>query len=339
MKNGKVQLEEKRIDVLIRAFYNEYELKGGPFLDIRVILSQMLQLFGMMVIGYVLYKLQIMDLDFNKRLNKIIMSVSLPALVLSSVLSQETTQGTVVRTLFVIAVVMYLVLPVIAYILVRILRIPKEQQGVYMFMTVYSNIGFMGYPVVNAIYGPTGVFYASIFNIIFNLSAFTMGVFIIRYGQKDSVKFEMKRVLTPGFLGCVLAIILYFCKVRFPDLVMELLGTVGGLTTPLAMILMGSILAAMDIKEIFNDHKVYLYAVIKQILLPLLMWPLIRWAIKDPLILGITFLLAAMPIANMSVLFATEYHRDEKLAAKNVFITTLLSIITVPLVMYICQLS
>ncbi len=297
----------------------------------------MLQLFGIMVIGYALYKLNIMNLDFNKRLNKIIMSVSLPALVLSSVLSQETTQGNVVGQLFVIAVTMYLALPVLAYVLVKILRLPKEQQGVYMFMTVYSNIGFMGYPVVNALYGPLGVFYASVFNIIFNLSAFTMGVFIIRYGQKDAVKFELKRLLTPGFIMCVVAVILYFVQVKLPQDVMELLGTVGGLTTPLAMILMGATLAAMNIKEIFNDWRVYPYAVIKQLALPLLIWPLLHRILQDPLVLGITFLLSAMPIANMSVLFATEYHRDEKLAAKNVFITTLLSIITVPLVIYICM--
>ncbi|MCW5336067.1 AEC family transporter, partial [Pseudomonas aeruginosa] len=109
------------------------------------------------------------------------------------------------------------------------------------------------------------------------------------------------------------------------------------LTTPLAMLLMGATLAAMNVKEIFNDWRVYPYAVIKQLGLPLLMWPLLKWVIKDPFILGITFLLAAMPVANMSVLFATEYHRDEKLAAKNVFITTLLSIITVPMVIYICM--
>ena len=208
-----------------------------------------------------------------------------------------------------------------------------------MFMTVYSNIGFMGYPVVNAVYGPVGVFYASVFNIVFNLSAFTMGVFIIRYGQKDTVRLDIKRIFTPGLIVCIIALIMYFMQMKFPAVVMELLGTVGGLTTPLAMILMGATLGAMEIREIFNDWHVYPYALIKQFLLPLIMWPVLSRVIADPFVLGITFLLAAMPIANMGVLFATEYHRDEKLAAKNVFITTILSIITVPAVVFICQLG
>ena len=197
----------------------------------------------------------------------------------------------------------------------------------------------MGYPVVNAIYGPLGVFYASVFNIIFNLSAFTMGVFIIHYGSKDAVKWDVKRVLTPGFVFSILAVVIYFMPISFPDPVIELLGTVGGLTTPLAMLLIGATLGAMDIKEIFNDWRVYPYAIVKQFVLPLIMWPVLSRLINNPFILGITFILAAMPIANTSVLFATEYHRDEKLAAKNVFITTVLSIITVPAVVYICQLS
>lgn len=308
-------------------------------MDIRVILNQMMQLFGILIIGYVLYKIQIVNQDFNKRLNKIIMSVTLPALILSSVLSQDASQSDVVGQLFLIAVIMYLILPVIAYVLVKILRLPKDQQGVYMFMTVYSNIGFMGYPVVNAVYGPLGVFYASVFNIIFNLSAFTMGVFIIRYGQKETAKLDVKRIFTPGLVVCILALILYFLQVKFPAAVMELLGTVGGLTTPLAMILMGATLGAMNIREIFSDWHVYPYAVIKQLVLPLMIWPILSRMIADPFVLGITFLLAAMPVANMAVLFANEYHRDEKLAAKNVFITTVLSIITVPVVVYICQLS
>lgn len=308
-------------------------------MDIRVILSQMVQLFSIMIIGYVLYKTKIMNLDFNKRLNKIIMNVTLPALILSSVLSQDSAQGDVVGQLFAIAVAMYLALPVIALLLVKVLRLPLEQQGVYMFMTVYSNIGFMGYPVVNAIYGSLGVFYASVFNIIFNISAFTMGVFIIHYGSRSAVKLEVKRVLTPGLIMSSIAVIIYFVPVKFPEPVMELLGTVGGLTTPLAMILIGATLGAMDIREIFNDWRVYPYAIVKQLGLPLLAWPLLSRLISDEFILGITFLLTAMPIANTSVLFATEYHRDEKLAAKNVFITTVLSIITVPAVVYICQLS
>lgn len=299
----------------------------------------MVQLFSIMILGYVLCKLQIMNQDFNQRLNKIVMNVTLPAMILSSVLTQEGGSGAIVVYLFKLAVALYLLLPVVAFVLVKLLRFPKEQQGLYMFMTVYSNVGFMGYPVINAIYGPQGVFYTAIFNIIFNLSAFTLGVWIINYGSGESVRFDYKKLLTPGVLFSILAVVVYFLQIRLPEPIVNVFNTVGSMTTPLAMILIGATLGAMNLKEIFNEWRMYPYAVIKQLGLPLLAWPLLSRLIADELILGITFILVSMPIANTSVIFATEYGRGQKLAAKNVFITTLMSIVTVPVVVYLCQLA
>ena len=101
------------------------------------------------------------------------------------------------------------------------------------------------------------------------------------------------------------------------------------------MILIGANLAAMDLKSIFNDWHVYVYSVVKQAVLPLLLWPVLKLCVPDEFILNIIYILILMPVANTSVLFATEFGGNEHLAAKTVFITTVMSIVTVPLLLMV----
>ena len=303
------------------------------------IFSQMVQLFSILIIGYILCKRDIMNADFTRRMNKIVVNITLPALILHSVLGAEGGDPELVLYLFGLAVALYLIMPFIAMGLTKLLHVPRHEEGLYAFMMVYSNIGFMGYPVIRAAYGDLAVFYASIFNIMFNVSGFTMGIWLIHRGTGATAKFNMKKLLSPGILFSLLAVAFYLLHVRLPEPVSQLIGTIGELTTPLAMLLIGATLGQMNVKEVFNDWHMYPFAVVKQILLPLASWPLIRLATADPLIQGIMLILMAMPVANTSVLFATEYGLSEKTAAKNVFFTTLISILTVPLVVMICNVG
>ncbi len=300
------------------------------------IFSQMVQLFSILIIGYILCKRDVMNADFTRRLNKIVVNVTLPALILSAVLGAEGSDNALVFYLFGLAVVMFLALPFVTLGVAKLMRFPKQEEGLYAFMMAYSNIGFMGYPVIRAVYGDIGVFYTSIFNIMFNVSGFTLGIWLIHRGSGSKAPFTPKKLLSPGILFSALAIVFYLLKVQLPDPVCELIRTIGNLTTPLAMLLIGATLGQIPLKEVFNDWHMYPFAVVKQILLPLALWPLIRLVTSDPMIRGIMLVLMAMPVANTSVLFATEFGLAEKTAAKNVFFTTLVSILTVPLVVMIC---
>ena len=120
----------------------------------------------------------------------------------------------------------------------------------------------------------------------------------------------------------VLAIVVYFLNLDFPQDIRSVVSSVGAITTPLAMILIGANLAAMELKSIFNDWHVYVYSVVKL-------------CVPDEFILNIIYILLLMPVANTSVLFATEFGGNEHLAAKTVFITTVMSIVTVPLLLMV----
>lgn len=304
--------------------------------DIMVVINQMIQLFMIITLGYILNKIKIFDQTLNKKLTTLLLSVTTPAMILNSVLINENKASlNQVTTTFIVTILVFALLPIISFGLVKIMRIPKNQQGLYMFMTVFSNIGFMGFPVIQAIFGSEAIFYTAIFNMAFNLLIFSLGLVLMNYGSENKIELNLKKVITPGVIASIIALIIYFTKMSFPIVIVNTCSMIGGLTTPLAMLVIGSTLANMPVKEVFNDFRIYPYTIIKQILIPIIAFPILSYFIKDTYLLGITFIILAMPVANSAVLFATEYHGDVKLAAKTVFLTTLTAVITIPALVYL----
>ena len=143
---------------------------------------------------------------------------------------------------------------------------------------------------------------------------------------------KIKNLLSPGVIASIIALIIYFAHIQLPDVIASTVSMIGDITTPVAMLIIGSTLATIPLKEVFMELKIYPYTLIKQILVPVIVYPILKLFIADPLVLGVTLIMISMPVGNSAVLFATEYDGDVSLAAKAVFMTTLLSIITIPLI-------
>lgn len=297
-----------------------------------LLFKQMIKFFLIMSLGFLMFKIGFMDREFNKKLSKILLNITLPALILNSVLSQTSRpDGKSILYVFLIAALMYLLLPILGIAVSHFFPVPQQKKSIYAFMTAYGNIGFMGFPIIGVLYGTTAILYTAIFNILFNLSAYTIGTLIMTGNSNDNAKMNVSHLMNPGFLISLFSILVYFINPSVPEVLADTISTIGNVTTPLSMILIGSTLATNNIREIFQDKFVYVFACFRQILLPLISLAFIHLFIHDNLILNVTFILMLMPAANSAVMFATEYHADERLASKGVFITTLLSIITIPL--------
>lgn len=307
-------------------------------MDIGVLINQLIQLFIVICMGYLLYKINIFNEEVTQKLTKLLLHVSMPAMILSSVLAQtERPPVNEVVEVFIIALAMFVLLPVIGIIVAKLMRMPKEQQGLYIFMTTFSNVGFMGFPIIDALYGEKGVFYAAIINIIFNVAVYTYGTVMMHYGTGKKADLNFKKLITPGILCSIAAILIYAADISFPAPIESAIDKIGSITTPIAMMLIGATLAKMDVKSVFNDWRVYMFSVVKQLILPILLFYAANIFIKNEFILGITLIMFLMPVANTALLFATEYKRDEKLAAKTVFITTLMSLATIPFGIWFCM--
>ena len=302
-------------------------------MNINVVINQMLQLFLILGLGYFLNKIKLFDTAINQKLNLLILNVTTPAMILASVSSNNQSSNTgVVLKVLLVAIAIFVILPILSFILVKIMRVPKHQEGIYMFMTVFSNIGFMGFPVIKSIFGSQAVFYTAIFNMVFSLLVFTLGIFLINYGTENKADFNIKTLLSPGIVSSFGAIVIYFLKIPIPSVLGSTLNSVGNITTPIAMMLIGSTLANIDIKEVFTEFRIYPYTLVRQILIPAVFYPILKFFISNPLILGVTLIVLAMPVGNSAVQFATKYDADIDLAAKSVFITTLISVFTIPLI-------
>lgn len=306
-------------------------------MDVFVILHQMVQLFILLGLGYLLYKVKVIDSDFNKKLTRFVLDFTLPLMMLASMLDQPAEREYLpVAKMFGISIIIYMILPVLAFVIVKILRMPEKDQGMYMMMLTYGNVGFMGFPILDAIYGSKGVFYATMLNIVFNVSAFSAGVIMVNYKAKGSStnKIQLKSIFSPCIIISLISIAIYFTGIVFPQDIVSACSAAGGLTSPLAMIIIGSTLATMDIKSVFDDWRIYLFTFVKQIALPIIMWLILRVFIKDEMMLGICTILMMMPTANICVMLANRHNRNEKLAAKGIFVTTLFAMVSVPLLMF-----
>ena len=313
-------------------------------INMIVLIEQLIQLFIIICVGFIAYKVNIFNDKSIKSLNRFILDITLPLMMIDSVLSmKQRPEGTEVFTLSGASFIFYLFMPIIAFIVVKImvktLHIKRSRQGAYMFMLIFANVGFMGFPILQAAcgaQGDTAVFYAAVLNIFFNISAFTYGVVMIGYGEAKQTALKLKSLLSPGIVSAVLAIVIYLLDIHLPSTIESVIDTVGGLTSPLAMILVGTTLASIKLSEVFNEWRVYVFVLIKQFFLPILLYPVFRLFLGDTLLFNVLFIEFLMPVANTALMLSGEYGGDTKFISKTIFISTAMSLVTIPLTIYLC---
>ncbi|SFJ28508.1 AEC family transporter [Terrisporobacter glycolicus] len=303
-------------------------------MDIGVIVNQMLVLFIVMIIGYITNKKNILDVNVNKKISSLLLNITAPALILSSVVNRDKAgDPKLVLDIAVLAIILYAILPFLGIVLAKILKVPKEDENLYQFMTIFSNVGFVGFPVIESIFGSEAVFFAAIINLVFNVFCYSYGIYLI--SESNKLSFDIKTLINPGIIVSIIAIIIYITNIEVPLVIKETTSMIGGITTPLAMMLIGSSLGEIPIKEVFLEKRLYPYTFIKQIIMPIIFFLILKPFVTNELILGIIIIVSAMPVATITIMFCNEYEGNISLASKTIFITTLCSIVTIPALVYI----
>lgn len=302
-------------------------------MHIQVIVNQMIILFLVIIVGYIANKVGILDKSQNQKLSSLILNITCPALILSSVFETKSGDFKTVIQIFIISIAIYIVLPFMGILFGKILKVPKEDRNLYQFMTIFSNIGFMGYPVIQSIFGTQALFFAAICNMIFNIFCYSYGIYLM--SGCDKLSFDFKKIINPGIIFSIIAVIIYLTKWQMPQIIGETSSLIGATTTPLAMMLIGSSLADIPPKEVINDVRIYLYTIIKQIVMPILFWWVLKFIVFDKVVLGVLVILVAMPVGSITVMFCNQYKGNIDLASKSIFITTLASVFTIPTLVYL----
>lgn len=302
-------------------------------MNIAHIFAQMLILFLTIGVGYAAAKLGHLGPDFNRSLSNLVVYFTSPALVLYSVIGAERVlSNRQVLLLTGISLASYAALILIGLFLPRLLRVPTEDAGIYRFMTIFSNVGFMGFPVVEAIFGADAVFFAAIFQIPFNLLSFTYGLRLI---AGRGTKLTARQLLNPMTISTLLAYVLYLANFRAPAVVIDLCNFIGSITSPAAMIILGVALASVPLKSVFTDAACYGLSLAKLLVIPILTYLALRPLVSNELIVGVTVVMMAMPVATNTTMLCAQYGGNSAAAARGVFLTTLLSVVTIPFLMWL----
>lgn len=295
------------------------------------IVSQMIILFILVIVGYGLSKKKLMDVEFDRKLSSFVILVSCPCLILSSVMSGEMPDRKLILPLLAVGFATYIILIGGAFLLPRIFPIKKEERGIYSFMLAFGNVGFIGYPIVASIFGPQAVFYASILNVPNTLVIFVLGTLFI-LDDAGKVRFDWSTLYCPAMIASYLAILIVAVGWVPPYTISTPCQLLGNMTVPSALLIIGSSMAQIPVRRMLGNAGIYIMSAFRLVLMPLLILWVSRLCYVDEQIADINMVLAAMPVASYGTLFCIQYHRGEAVMAQGTFITTLLSVLTIPLI-------
>ena len=301
-------------------------------MEIMVVFQTMLKLFLLLILGFVLFKCHIFDEYTNKKISALIVNVASPMLIISSIAGVEGSNKSIVFLMIGAGILMYIGFIILGKIINRIFPFPKKDWPVYECMVVFANTGFMGYPVLLDVFGQEAVFYASLIHMAFNFFVYTYAIMCLTKGDDSEFKLNFKQLLTPGIILSFVGIFIYLFDIQLPSVLMDTINSVGSLTAPLSMMMIGSSLAVYPIKDSFTDWRSYLFACVRLLIIPFVTMLICRLIHIDPYYANITIITNAMPVGSMVLMLATQYNANVKIVTRNIVVSTLLSVITIPIV-------
>ena len=286
-------------------------------------------LFGM-AMGYLAHRLGYLGGETDQKLSKIILNITMPCLIVASVATGDELPGAAeILSVLKVAAVFYGMELLLSTVVPRLLGGTDKQKGVWRYTLVFPNMAFIGYPVAVALFGPEALFYAVILVLPFNLLAYSLGPLMLA----GRAKFRWQQLTSPCIIASVIALVVALGHIQLPAIVGECAGFVGNLTTPLSLLVVGSLLAGLSVGKVFASHRLWALTAVRLLVLPALLWLLLGWMnVEPPMVAGIAVILMAMPTAVNGSMLSMEYGGDTECMAQITFLTTLVSIITIPVV-------
>ncbi|MGX9756165.1 AEC family transporter [Clostridioides difficile] len=297
------------------------------------IFIQVAVLFIIILVGYFIRKFNLLDEHCTSKLSNLTMTIFLPSMIISSMqINFDNKMIQKILLLLFISLVMYIVSIVIAFLLKYILKCEDTKDlGIYQYIVVFSNVAFMGYPVIEAVLGHEAIFYTAIFNLPFNLFSFTLGIYLLSKGSTTK-GFSMKSLISPATIAVVIGLFLFITGLRLPQFINDPLEMLGSMTTPISMIIIGSLLANSSAIDCFVNKRLYLVTIVRLLVLPVIIYFILKGWVNDKMILAIPVVISSMPAAANTAIFANQYDSNVTLASQCVFFTTLFSVISIPFI-------
>lgn len=309
-------------------------------MDLSIIIEPIIKLFIVIAIGFAAAKSGYLPVQYKDIISKVIKQITLPLLIITSMMSKELTQDALVNTgiAALSATVVIVVLYGAGLVTAKIFKLEEPTKTVHALLSSTGNVVFLGYPVISAVYGAEGLYYAVIYGIINDIFLWSLGVYLVNNSVgKGNSKETLKKLLNPNTISCIVGIVFMLLGVKFPPILFDTLSGVGHLTTNLSMLFIGMVLATVNIKKIYKRVSMLSIITLKMVIVPVAAAFLLKMFGVNPITCGAIVLQIAMPAQTVMSIITNEAGSDVSYAAEYIFLSTILSIGTLPLVYYLAE--
>ena len=341
-----------------------------------LIFQKMLTVFLLMAIGFIFGRKNWINDDNSGLLSKIVINVANPGMIIAAGLSRDSSLSNelLIHT-FVMAVLFYIALLATAPLIMRLMRIPASMRGTYQYMYVFGNIGFMGMPLIVAVYGSESALLVALFNFVFTLLMYTYGIAVVRKEAavnagtcgtitssgtrsgvdeavgdataetagihakaaagdtgKGRIRAAAGNIINIGTISSILALTFFLTQIQVPDFLYDTFEMMSNLACPLSMFVIGASLSKIAPVKLISDLRLNAFILVRLIVIPVLGIALVRYLVHpEDLLMRVFYVMISVPFASTSVMIAQEYGGQKGIASQGVALSTLVSVLTIPL--------
>ncbi len=315
-------------------------------MHIDIVFTQIFILGILIILGIITSKLGVITINSKDMLANVIFNITLPLMLLCNFSKLTITPRLLTNSLHLIlsTFFMMLLMLLVSWVITKFLRMRKGEASIFKAHSVFGNIVYLGFPLILALYGEEGLLYAGMYQFVTNILVWTIGVIILNQGKELSVWQNIRHILNPNTFAVLIGFLMFLFSIKLPMVFMKSLGGLGESTIYLSMLYIGSMMYYTNMKGYLNKKEVYIFTFTKLIFLPVLVLLVFSKLISffpgsiDVIIVSVLVVLASMPAMANVVIMAKIFGADDKLATANVFVSTIVSLVTLPLILLLIDM-
>lgn len=312
-------------------------------MDFSALIVIIATLFLLLVCGFIARKLKIIDDTSSKNLSTLIIKIGQPMMIISALAEAEFSYDKLADAgrIVLIGFALHAFMALLAYVMCKGFR-DIDERKISEFSLLFTNVGFIGFPIMEALFGPEGLFLASFYVISFHIFLWTWGIAILAR-KRDDIKLTVKKVfINFGTVPCLIGILIYLIAIPLPnfstpDFILKFLKYLSNLCTPISVLITGALLAKRTAKQIFGSLKIYYFSAMKLIVMPLVVCVLLAITPLDSQTVLFCTAMAALPSASTITMLSELYNLDSEYAAQTVGTSSLLCVATIPLILMLAE--
>lgn len=304
-------------------------------MDFFLTLSNVLVLFLLILIGFIVGRKNLVDQLGQAQISKLVLYVTMPATIIVG-MQLDFAWDKLILALKIIAIMIffYVLIFFLSSLLIKRFKLEKNQKDILLAGSIMGNNSFMGYPLVIAILGQEALFYAVLSSgLLYELISWSLGSYIIGRNAREKQSFSAKKILlSPGIISLLIGLVLFLGQIKLPAIAFNTLKILSGATSPLAMLVVGMMLSRSDFKQAFSSKYIYLISGLKLLGFPLMIALISNLIGLEGYLKIIPLLMFSLPTGAYVGIFSDNMGNDTGLASQLIFVSSLLSVVTIPLI-------